>query len=186
MEHEHGRLGGAFWPSPQHADVALYLGFEAFTHDVGEVLQRPSFTHLLRGDLYPAAFGETLGDLSCGGVVYLRQFTGDAGCRLARHGRPGRKHEAFGCITGCNTHASCLGCSHRRLLGAVATVRSGGFWGSNRRDVITRCAAGDEVLHQFHDVCDRGITQRLHLQRRNCEVMLDAVFNAHAHQRVEA
>ena len=45
---------------------------------------------------------------------------------------------------------------------------------------------GDQILDEGDDVGDGRVAQRLHLQRRDGEVVLDAVLDAHAHERIQA
>ena len=183
MEHEHGGASGAFGTLTQDADIALDLGLQRLAGDVGQRLDGTGLQHLGSGDLRAGTLVDPVGDLLRGRLVDGVQRAGDAGrCDTAQRG-PGSEDHALGGVTrgdadtlgpGVLLRRGCLGRSvgdpglRHRSLRALA----GGLRGDLRLD------HGDDGVHG-------PVTQLLDVQRRQVEVVLDPVLDAHTHQRVE-
>ena len=129
---------------------------------------------LLGSDFDACTFGKALGNVASNLVAYLGQCRGHSRRGLAGKGSPRAKDHALGGIARGNTHALA------RLIF---------FWrrsvlGSNLAGIYV--TAGYGLFHHGNDVRQGGVAQRLHLQRRNLEVIFHAILNAHTHQGIQA
>ena len=127
---------------------------------------------LLGGDLDAGALGEALSNLGGNLIAYLGQCRSDTRRGLSGEGSPGAKDHALRGIARGN---------------ADALARLIFFWrrGIRRSNLAgIHAAAGHGLFHHGNNVCQGGVAKRLHLQRRNLEVIFHAVLNAHAHQGI--
>ena len=120
------------------------------------------------------------GNLGGDGVVDCRQRGGHTGSSCAGVLRPGAEHHALGGVARSNAHPSCPGGLGLGHLGSDVAGRR--VVGARLRGAAV---AGDGLLDDADHVGHGGVAKRLHLQRRDLEVVFDAVFNAHAHERIQ-
>ena len=198
MEHEHHRR--IVTALTQHANIALDVGFQALAHHVGDFFQVFCLADELGPDVHATALTQALGNFVGDFAADFRQRAGDTSGRATSQTSPGSKHQALSGITWRHADSFCLrGIGLFGLLGLLWLIGRALLGGALRRGALViphcstvfRCWASRAMLlrnglvDHRHDIRHRRITQSLHLQRRNLEIIFHAVLNPHAHQRIQ-
>ncbi|CNX88428.1 Uncharacterised protein [Mycobacterium tuberculosis] len=213
MKHEHRHLPACFRPRPQGADEPIDLpGLQIRAHLVGQRLDVRRRQHVLGGDRAFGALGKPLRNLGRGLVVQPGQLVEDAARGLAGDDRPGGEGDPLGSVPRRHVDVERGPCRVWLLAVLRRRERNPGFrvdrlglahlamqqFGLGPRDLLSGLgflvlvqllhlvAVLDRVFDQLLHVVEVGVAHRGQLDRWQVEVVLDAVFDAHRHQRVQA